>query len=275
MFALLRWMNSLQKIIDKKGVEMDIILKVLQELSFVLEDVFKVEFVIDDGNEIGFDVNVMISSENVSQAFLLVNCENAVLHNFVDGELTKEIAVQFRKKEYHKAEMDRNTSLIFLCKCSGNDNVDVYSKVKIEDDPYYFKKYVLSYDEIGLQEAKDLLNQSQENNVVNIIQEYVTKTDKYAKYKKNSNSEPAYAFFVELVTKLHCFPMKTVDDNNIISINDLLKDQLDALKSREKNPIDIKNTVIEAFVAEEIDFENAIDVCTKWNTLLKEDEEKC
>ena len=67
------------------------------------------------------------------------HCENAQLKNIVDGMLIKEMAFQFRKKEYHRAEKDRNTALLIVSKHSTDEDVNFSSKVKIEDDPYYFK----------------------------------------------------------------------------------------------------------------------------------------
>ena len=128
---------------------MKIILDVFNELHFVLTDEFLVEYAINENNSMVVNVNVLISSENDSQVFLMIDCENAQLKNIVDGMLIKEMAFQFRKKEYHRAEMDRNTALLIVSKHSTDEDVDFSSKVKIEDDPYYFKKYVFSYDEMS------------------------------------------------------------------------------------------------------------------------------
>ena len=83
----------------------------------------------------------MISAENDSQVFLVIECDDSQLADYVDGKIIKEIAVNFRKNEHHRAEMDRNTTLLLVCK-HDIDTIDSSSKVKIEDDPYYFKKYV-------------------------------------------------------------------------------------------------------------------------------------
>lgn len=47
--------------------------------------------------------------------------------------------------------------------------------------------------------------------MVSLIQDYITDTGQFAKYKENNTDEPIYTFFIELVTKLHCFPMKTAE----------------------------------------------------------------
>ena len=128
-----------------KGIwGMDIIIQVLKELLFTYKEVFWVECDIDNRKNIVVNVKVMISEENASQVFLLIECDNSQLADYVDGEIIKEIAVKFRRNEYHRAEMDRNTTLILVCK-NVKDTIELSSKIKIEDDPYYFKKYVFSY----------------------------------------------------------------------------------------------------------------------------------
>lgn len=248
---------------------MNIILDVFKELHFNLKDEFIVEYEINENKSIVVNVNVLISSENDSQAFLLVNCDNFLLKNIVDGLLIRKLALQFRKKEYHRAEMDRNTSLLIVSKHLANEDIDTSSKVKIEDDPYYFKKYVFSYDDIGLENANNWISKNiQKSTIVSLIQEYITNTEQFAKYKENNINEPIYTFFIELVTKLHCFPMKTAETKNIKSIDSFLIKQLSELRKKKRNPIDIDLRGIEAFVNMDIDFGNIDDVCTKWNEIF-------
>ncbi len=183
--------------------------------------------------------------------------------------LIKEMALRFRKKEYHRAEMDRNTSLLIVSKHSADEDVDTSSKVKIEDDPYYFKKYVFSYDEIGLENANNWLTENvQKGTTVSLIQDYITDTRQFAKYKENNINEPIYTFFIELVTKLHCFPMKTAETKNIKTIDSFLENELDILRTKQKKPIDIDQRGIEAFVDMDIDYANVNDVCEKWNLIF-------
>lgn len=158
---------------------MNIILNVFKELNFVSVDEFIVEHKINDKSVMQVVVNVMVSNENDSQVFLVINCDNKLLHYVVEGALVKEIALQFRRKEYHRAEMDRNTSLYIISRHEVDEDVDASSKVKIEDDPFYFKKYVFSYDEVGLENATAWITEnSSKNTIVALIQEYITDTSR-------------------------------------------------------------------------------------------------
>lgn len=221
---------------------MNIVLKVFKELNFVSVDKFEVKHKIDNKDVVKVAVNVLISAENGSQVFLVINFDNMLLSSVVEGDwdLVKEIALQFRRKEYHRAEMDRNTSLLILSKREFNEDVDISSKVKIEDDPFYFKKYVFSYDTVGLENANSWFEENNsKNKLVASIQEYIADTQKFARYKEKNINEPIYSFFVELVTKIHCFPMRIVQSQNINSIDYFLNQELNKIRTKSKDPVNI------------------------------------
>ena len=246
---------------------MNIILDVLKELNFVLKDTFFIEYEINDNNSV--TVDMLVSSENDSQVFLLINCDNKYLNKMLDGLLIKEMALRFRKNKYHKAEMDRNTALLIISKYLKNEDIDTASKVKIEDDPYFFKKYVFSYDDIELEKANNWMSENdQRGTAVSLIQECITDTEQFAEYKLNRKNNPVYSFFIELVTKIHCFPMKTVGTKNIKSIDSFLTEQLSELRNDKKNPIDINQESIESFLDMDIDYGNVNDICSKWDEVF-------
>jgi len=247
---------------------MDIILNVLEELFFKVRDEFCVECKIDMEKSILTNVRMLISEKNDSQVFLMIECDDAQLVDYVDGKVIKEIAVKFRKNKYHRAEMDRNTTLLLVSK-HAIDAIDSSSKVKIEDDPYYFKKYVFSYNEIELENAKNWLKENvQKESVVSLIQGYITDTEHFARYKENYHNEAVYAFFMELVTKLHCFPMKTVETKNIKSVRNYLQEEIAILRNKPRNPINIDLNTIESFIESDVNCDNTDEICERWKALL-------
>lgn len=249
---------------------MDILLKVLEELGFSARDDFSVKNINNSQKSFEVNVKIRISKENQSQVFLIIECNDEQLVDFVDGKIIKDIALKFRQKEYHRAEMDKNTTLIIVSK-HDNETIDLSSKVKIEDDPYYFKKYVFSYDDVGLENAKLWLSENAKRRlVVELIQEYITDTEHFASYKKNHQNESTYTFFIELATKLHCFPMRTADTKNIRSVKDLLDDEVNMLRNKPKKPIFIDLERLDAFIESNIDFENSDEVFLKWNLLYEQ-----
>lgn len=253
---------------------MNIVFEVFKELNYVSVDEFVIQYKINDSNVMQVTINALISEKNESQVFLVVNCDNEELNLVVEGSLVKEIALQFRKKEYHKAEMDRNTSLFIISRYDADRGVDTSSKVKIEDDPYYFKKYVFSYDKVGLENAIAWINENNsEDTLVALIQGYITDTERFARYKENCMNEPIYSYFIELVTKIHCFPMKIVETKNINSINYFLSQEIDKVRARSRKPVNIDKIKIVEFVEKEIDYSDIESVCNCWNGSIRAERE--
>lgn len=253
---------------------MNIVLEVFKELNYDAVDEFIVEHSLDEKSIMQVNVKVLIPKHNNSQVFLVVNSSNDKLKNYIEGGLIKEIALQFRKKEYHRAEMDRNTSFLIISEHKVGEEVDISSKVKIEDDPYYFKKYVFTYDEVGLENATSWIKgNDSKDSLITLILGYITDTEKFAKYKENYINEPIYSYFIELVTKIHCFPMKIVETKNINSIEFFLDKEIDKASTRSRKPVNIESTRITDFIKENVDYSNIEDVCNCWNGLIKTESE--
>lgn len=106
-----------------------------------------------------------------------------------------------------------------------------------------------------------------------MIQEYITDTGKFARYKENCVNEPIYSYFMELVTKIHCFPMKTVETKDINSINYFLNQEIDKVRTRSRKPIDIDQIKIAEFFKKNIDYSDAEEVCNCWNGLIRMESE--
>lgn len=247
---------------------MDLIIDVLKELQFSIKDVFCVEYDFSNNKAQRIEVVFLVSNENDSQAFLVVGCDNDQLKEFAKGTFVEKIASEFRKNTFHKAEMDRNTSLIVACKYK-EDDIDDTSKVIIEDDPYYFKKYVFSYTDKDMNKAnKWLQNKKGNRTTISAIQDYITNVRYYNSYVESSFSKPIYKVFSELVTKLHCFPMKVSETKRVKSVDSYLKQTLKSSKKSPSKP-EISLKAIEKFLQLDINYEDADDVCMKWDLATK------
>ena len=107
---------------------MKIILDVFNELHFVLTDEFLVEYAINENNSMVVNVNLLISSENDSQVFLMIDCENAQLLGKTEGNNQEEAFENLLKKypylkdtldiyKRHKFKRKLITLLIKILKC--------------------------------------------------------------------------------------------------------------------------------------------------------------
>lgn len=247
---------------------MNLIIDVLKELQFSIKDVFCVEH--DFSNNIAKKIEVIFlaSNENGSQAYLVIDCDNDQLKDFAKGTIVKDIASEFRKNDCHKAEMDRNTSLLLACKYI-EDDVDDASKVMIEDDPYYFKKYVFTYTEKDMNKVNKWLQIKTGNrSTVSAIQDYVTNIKYYNSYVESNFTLPIYKVFYELITKIHCFPLKISETKGVKSVDSFLKQTIKSSKrSPTKTEIDLK--AIERFLQLDVNFKEADDICMKWDIATK------
>lgn len=248
---------------------MKIIYEVLEELLYIANEGFEVTYKFLDKNKKVY-VYPFISKENVSQVFLVLEIKDEDLKDVVEGTLVKEVAVQFRKKKFHRAEMDRNTTLLILSEYMNGGVISKDEKVKIEDDPYYFKKYVFSYNEIERKNAEMWMAKEKVNNkMVEKIQNYITDTKKFGRYKADIQNEPIYAYFVELITKIPVFPMKKVNSIGLKTIEQYLDEEIDELRNLKK-PVEIEKEAIERFMQLNLDELDVENICNEWNQLLKE-----
>ncbi len=120
-----------------------------------------------------YNLNIFKHREVESQIFIVLQILESQLvaqDNYKD--LVIEIANYFRENDIYVPDMDKNTSLIYCVKRDIKSNKLDELKVKIEDDPFYFKKYVFAYSEAQSDEFKKL--RKQHNWTINeLIQTYI------------------------------------------------------------------------------------------------------
>lgn len=114
---------------------------------------------------------------------------------------------------------ERNSDLIILLKLNnlGDFNTHEQKIFAIEEDPYYFKKYVLYYSE----EEKNIL----ENKSINDLREVILNRDLFNAYKKNPNYPSLYSFSARFFIKVP-FLHVPVNEVEMPSIEVMLKESL-------------------------------------------------
>lgn len=242
---------------------MNIVFDVLEELKYITNEEFEVAYEFE-GEEKNVVVTPFVSKENASQVFLTLSCKNTFLGDVVNSDLVKKVAFLFRKKDYHKAEMDRNTTLLILSEHDVDEAIDTSAKVKIEDDPYYFKKYVFSFNGISKKHTENWIEQNKRSNsLVVTIQNYITNTGNFTRYKDNNQNEPIYTFLIELITKIPSFPMKTAESQKLISVDKYLDDEIEFLKTGKK-PIEINRPALDKLIDTDIAEYDTEKICELW-----------
>lgn len=243
---------------------MNIIYDVLAELGYWAKSEFYSNYQIGDIQK-SISIMPFVSEEYESQVYLVVNCANAQLDEVIESDYIKAIAKVFRKQEFHIGEMDRNTSLLILSSHNVDESINTSAKVKIEDDPYYFKKYVLSYSELAKSKSELWLSHNlKKGSLVTAIQEYIGDTNKFDDYKTNHLNEEVYSYFIELVTKIPNFPMRIVEQQRIQSVDTFLQEELTKLRTKKRNPIDIITEDLDNILKLDIKEMELDDILATW-----------
>ena len=134
-----------------------------------------------------------------------------------------EIANFFRENDIYLPDMDKNTSLVYCVKNDINsEKLDVL-KIKIEDDPFYFKKYVFAYSEAEADELKKLCKQHKQT-PNELIQSYILNANNFGKFKKKASNEKVYRLVSELLIKIPVIPINFKTQGQIKSVPDYMQE---------------------------------------------------
>lgn len=209
---------------------MNILFELLNELKYQTKESFSFEVTLDD-NKISIVVTPFVSVEYPCQTYLVIETENQVLGK-VNNDYLKALALAFRKADFHESDMDKNTTLVITSARPDTEPLNSDAKVKIEDDPYYFKKYVFSYTSASERLATSFLEHKKaeyanEFSYVNEVLNYLINAEEFGKYKDSKDELSTYSYFVELATKIPAFPLNIRNSEEIKSVSEFLSEQLD------------------------------------------------
>ena len=101
------------------------------------------------GGNMGWEhrVTPFVSNAGSREGYLLVSVLGRELPHLLNSDFLSMITRELGRQDFYSTDMDRNITLLLLCKREKGEQIDHEAKVRIEDDPYYFKKYVFVYTE--------------------------------------------------------------------------------------------------------------------------------
>ena len=209
---------------------MNILYELLNELKYQTKESFTFDVTLDD-NKTSIIVTPFVSVEYPCQTYLVIEAENQALSK-VNNDYLKALALAFRKADFHESDMDKNTTLVITSARPDTESLNSDAKVKIEDDPYYFKKYVFSYTSASERLATSFLEHKKtecanEFSCVNEVLNYLMNAEEFGKYKDAKDELSTYSYFVELATKIPAFPLNIRNSEEIKSVSEFLSEQLD------------------------------------------------
>lgn len=172
-------------------------------------------------------------------------------------EILPYIAESFHKTNGYKSDMEKNTSLVFCIKRDVNSEYLEQLQIDIEDDPYYFKKYVFGYFPDEPQKFDQLKKEYAVSSYVEFVQTYILNRDNFQKFKSNALNEKMYRLISDLLIKIPIMPiefrkseeLKTVasyfEAEEISSKSRMLDEMVTVLNASEgKDILEISNTLI-------------------------------
>ncbi len=245
---------------------MNILFEVLNELKYKAE----IQFTFKPDNENEFEVSPFVSTCYPSQVFLVVNLDYGKLSLIRNGEFLSELTTAFCRQAFHTGQMDKNTALIIKSIGSDEELKDTSEKIKIEDDPYYFKKYVFSCTEQMENKAiayfKDRKDNDKDNfSYITEIQQYLLKLDMFEKYKANPGNEEVYSYIAELTTKIPVLPLQVKSAKQIKTVKNYFDEYLNDT-GKLLNVEAIENLLSHEEVLNNPETENLLSV---WNSCLE------
>lgn len=174
--------------------------------------------------EMVYSLNIFKNRNVESQIFIVLQIlESQLVAQNNNKDLVIEIANYFRENDVYVPDMDKNTSLIYCVKKDINSDKLDNLKVKIEDDPFYFKKYVFAYGEAQADEFKKLCKQHGQS-VSELIQTYILDAENFNKFKKNGDNEKIYKLVSELLIKIPIIPIRFKNNGEIKRVSDYMLD---------------------------------------------------
>lgn len=144
------------------------------------------------------------------------------LMTFFESEKTNRIFSVFEYLKTKRDDANKNTSLIILLKSDNleNDFTELVNQIyKIEEDEYFFRKYIIIYSDSAIKKIKI------ENDIVKYLQTTISDNGKLEEFRKNNFKCSEYFVILQLFIKFHFFKINHGEkEYNIIS--DILKKRI-------------------------------------------------
>ena len=184
---------------------MNILFELLSELKYQTKESFTFD-ISSDEDKTPIVVTPFVSVEYPCQTYLVIETENQALSK-VNNDYLKALALAFRKADFHESDMDKNTTLVITSARPDTEPLNSDAKVKIEDDPYYFKKYVFSYTSASERLATSFLEHrktecANEFSYVNEVLDYLMNAEEFGKYKDTKDELSTYSVERDISSQL-------------------------------------------------------------------------
>lgn len=163
--------------------------------------------------------------------FVIASIDQKLFVSIDENKLFSEISKAIKNTSSYTAEVDKNTSLV-LCVAKDNKlkSLDALEKKELqtEENPYFFKKYVLSYDEKIVQElfGEVLKTYNESSSFTKYIENIVTNPERFRNYKLNLVNNEDYMLLSKIIMKVPIIPVKVPDNQSIKPLASMIQENI-------------------------------------------------
>lgn len=152
-------------------------------------------------------------SNNLTNFYLLLYVDK-IEENFLTERVPNYFSAIKTIKEGYDERIDKNLSMIVCYRESVEEDITKQNKIyfDIEEDPYYFKKYLLSYSDMEEEKLLELLYE--EDSTTELINNVVTNTEYFEKFKSEvvTDSSILYKICSKMMIKIPFINLNYIKD---------------------------------------------------------------
>lgn len=178
-------------------------------------------------------------SNNLTNFYLLLYVDK-IEENFLTERVPNYFSAIKTIKEGYDERIDKNLSMIVCYRESVEEDITKQNKIyfDIEEDPYYFKKYLLSYSDMEEEKLLELLYE--EDSTTELINNVVTNTEYFAKFKSEvvTDSSVLYKICSKMMIKIPFINLNYIKDE-LENLSDKISTIMD-----EKDLDEFRNMII-------------------------------
>lgn len=175
-----------------------ILQQLFHQLGYKLADTLQIK-----NSEIETTLRLFTIDNGSAQVFLIADISENDLLN-LKPESFSFMMDQFENSDYYERDMRKNTSLVLTVQRNNHEDQTEFERkrLEIEDDPYFFKKYILSYYTGDVDKFNSAFKNSSMVSCKEFIQAYMMDPENFTKFRNSPCNEPAYRLVCEIFIKI-------------------------------------------------------------------------
>ena len=166
-----------------------------------------------------------------TEFYVVVSIDQKAFLDIDENKMFSDISKSLKGSSSYVAEVDKNTSLV-ICVAKDSklksDEILESKGLQTEENPYFFKKYVLSYDEKIAEEVfgEMLEDYNEFTNITKYIESVITNPEKFRNFKLNPVNNEDYMLLSKIIMKIPVIPVKVPDNKSIKPLSSMINESI-------------------------------------------------